>query len=68
MNMKNEKEKRQSGFEDLTEDEQHKTCTHIEHDPPGHLVIPAGKKYRHVCPSCGREVILYPSATYCHSG
>lgn len=52
--------KKNSGFED---DFDHiysgsPLCKHPNHQPPSHLVIPAGKKYRHVCPGCGREVVI----------
>lgn len=48
---------RKSGFEDDTEP-MIKPCISMQHDPPGHMVIPAGKVYRHVCPSCGYEVVI----------
>ena len=34
-------------------------CVHPDHEPPMHLVIPAGKRYRHVCPGCGREWVIH---------
>lgn len=43
----------QSGFED---DPFTKHCNHLSHNPPGHMVIPYGKIYRHVCPGCKRIV------------
>lgn len=39
-----------------------KNCTHPEHEPPGLLHIPPGKGYRHICPGCGRKVVLYGSS------
>ena len=46
-------EKEKSGFEN---DPRFilKPCMHPVHNPPGHIVIPAGKILRHVCPSCGQ--------------
>jgi len=51
--------KRESGFED-DRSSWMKMCKDPEHNPPTHLVIPRGKIYRHVCPSCGREVVVRP--------
>lgn len=48
--------KKHSGFEDIPE--YPKPCRHPEHNPPGHLVIPPSKQYRHVCPACGHTVVL----------
>ncbi len=50
-------DKKESGFED---DQRQTPCVSSQHNPPSHMVIPPGKVYRHVCPSCGREVILRP--------
>lgn len=36
-----------------------KDCRHPEHNPPMHLHIPPGKRYRHVCPACGRTVVVH---------
>jgi hypothetical protein len=44
-----------SGFEN---DDQEKICLHPQHEPPMHLYIPHGKRYRHVCPGCGRELVI----------
>ncbi len=30
-----------------------KVCLHLEHDPPGHIVLEPGT-YRHTCPNCGK--------------
>lgn len=46
-----------SHFEDI-EDNWKKTCKHPGHKPPGHMVIPQGKRYVHICPACGTKVIL----------
>lgn len=32
-------------------------CNHPEHNPPSHMVFTPGT-YKHVCPSCGKEVIF----------
>ncbi len=55
------KNKRESGFEDDPLLPQTKICRDPEHEPPNMLVIQQGKIYRHVCPTCGREVILRPT-------
>lgn len=47
-----------SGFFDLPED---KTCRDKQHNPPGHMVIPKGKGYRHICPACGHVTLIVPS-------
>lgn len=44
-----------SGFFDLPEIS---VCGHPEHEPPTHLYIPTGKGYRHICPECGKTVVL----------
>lgn len=51
------------GFEDIPEDEKwtDKICRSPYHDPPMHLYIPPGKRYRHVCPACGKETVIYGS-------
>lgn len=55
---KNKPDEKESGFYDIPPQE---TCVHPEHDPPMHLYIPAGKGYRHVCPSCGKVVNINSS-------
>jgi len=52
-----EKIEKKSGFEDIPVQEQ---CRHPEHNPPTHLYIPPGKRYRHVCPGCGQERVIQP--------
>jgi len=47
-----------SGFLDLPTEE--RACPDPRHDPPGHMVIPQGKGYRHVCPACGRVQEIRP--------
>lgn len=51
---------KKSGFEDDPESEWTKLCLNPSHEPPQHLVIPQGKIYRHICPGCGREVVMRP--------
>jgi hypothetical protein len=51
-----------SGFED---DPEPQPCAHQEHNPPSHMVVPVGKRYRHVCPGCGSQAFLKPPAVYC---
>lgn len=48
-------EDKQSGFFDITQDV---TCKDRSHNFPTHISIPAGKGYRHVCPSCGNVIIV----------
>ena len=59
MNQSDEKQG-QSGFEDdnLPEDSRYAICNHPGHQPPQHLYVPPGKKYRHVCPGCGKVTYL----------
>lgn len=52
----------QSGFEDIPAVER---CLDRSHEPPTHLHIPQGKRYRHVCPSCGYTVVLQPPQITC---
>lgn len=33
-------------------------CSHPEHRPPSHIVIPAGKKMVHTCPACGATQVI----------
>jgi len=49
---------KESSFFDLPKD---KSCKDREHNPPSHMVIPQGKGYRHVCPSCGEVQIVIPT-------
>lgn len=51
---------KRSGFEDIPKEEL--PCRHPEHNPPSHLCIPAGKRYRHICPGCGNEMVINSSA------
>jgi hypothetical protein len=38
-----------------------KQCRHPGHQPPSMIVIPPGKRYRHVCPGCGKTTIIRSS-------
>ncbi len=40
-------------------------CLDPSHKPPTHLVIPRGQQYRHVCPTCGAEVVMRGSTVTC---
>lgn len=33
-------------------------CIHPQHNPPGHLFIPPGCSFTHVCPGCGASYTL----------
>lgn len=54
-------ENKKSGFEDVDHPDNpswvkqldEKRCRDPEHHAPGMLLVPAGKRYRHVCPTCG---------------
>lgn len=50
-----------SGFEDVPEQV---FCTHPEHRAPTMLYVPPGKRYVHVCPSCGHTETIANSSTY----
>lgn len=45
-----------SGFEPIPD--QAERCMDPGHVPPAHLWIPPGLQYRHVCPSCGNEMVI----------
>jgi predicted RNA-binding Zn-ribbon protein involved in translation (DUF1610 family) len=49
-------ENKKSRFEDIEEIKA--LCNNPEHNPPNNICIPEGKKYCHVCPSCGKETII----------
>ena len=40
-----------------------KFCKHPNHNPPGHIVVPNDKIYRHVCPACGSVGYIHPFMT-----
>lgn len=54
--------KKSSGFFDLHLE---KLCTNNGHNPPMFISIPAGKGYRHVCPSCGKVQLVIPHQVIC---
>lgn len=54
--------KPKGGFEDVPV--QH-LCRDAEHSPPTMIVIPAGKRYRHVCPTCGAQAFIYGASITC---
>jgi hypothetical protein len=35
-----------------------KRCRHPRHHPPGDVAIPYGKRFRHICPRCGWELLV----------
>lgn len=70
--MNNDFSTEQSGMEDYPEhkgwtSEGIKICINIEHNPPNFIRVPQGKRYRHVCPTCGAVQYIYPSMIYCQS-
>ncbi len=59
--------KPQSGMEDDPAQREALTgrCRHPNHDMgPMYIVIPPGKRYRHVCPACGGVQFMYPPPQY----
>jgi len=57
------RDKSKSGFEDDVDwVTTYKQCSHLEHSPPTHIVVPPGKVYRHVCPGCGNTQYLRSSS------
>ena len=36
-----------------------KQCFHLGHNPPMHLFIPAGERWEHTCPACGKKTVAY---------
>lgn len=47
--------KDEGGFKN---DEKNLPCCSPYHQPPMNLYIPSGKKYRHICPACGKVNVL----------
>lgn len=47
-------------IDDNDEDLKRINCTNLEHNPPSHIVIPAGKKMVHICPGCGQQTEVRP--------
>ena len=56
--MKEQDNSKKSRFFDLPKEP--KKCTDPDHSMPGHICIPQGKGYTHVCPSCGEETTVIP--------
>lgn len=54
-------QEKQSGFFDL---DKNTICTNQQHDPPNHLLVPAGKGYKHICPGCGDIKIIKNEISY----
>jgi hypothetical protein len=48
-----------SGFEDDPRINQN--CTSNFHEAPNMIVIPQGKRFKHVCPDCGHIQYVYPN-------
>ena len=48
-----------SGLEPIPKED--KVCTDPAHNPPMHICIPYGMRYRHQCPRCGNEQIVMPT-------
>lgn len=44
----------------IEDDPEPPDCHHPDHNPPGHIVIPAGKRLRHTCPACGHITLARP--------
>lgn len=65
-------DKQKSGFEDVepienpswTKSSDVQRCRDPEHHAPGMLVVPQGKRYRHVCPTCGHIEYLEHRITF----
>lgn len=51
-----------SGFEDIPGWEKGGDCMHRGHEPPNMLYVPPGKRYRHVCPGCGKVTYINGSS------
>jgi hypothetical protein len=50
-------QKTKEGFFDLPKIT---VCKDPEHYPPSHMVVPQGKGYKHVCPSCKNVSVIIP--------
>lgn len=59
-------EKRVGGLEPIPDHE--RPCVSPQHLPPMHIHIPYGMQYRHICPSCGNEIVLRSSEVYFRPG
>lgn len=60
---------KESGFEDWSPLDfgGDRLCYDENHNPPMHLVVPEGKRYRHVCPTCKQIKYLYPKIIYSYA-
>lgn len=59
--------KQESGFEPMPKSDNYfrPNCGDFSHCPPGHLHVPAGMRYRHVCPICGMITYINSSEVIC---
>ncbi len=55
---------KESGFFDISDKWKINKCRNPHHNPPGYIVIPKGKGYRHICPSCGEEQVIINQEIY----
>jgi hypothetical protein len=55
-------QRQHSGFEPAPRID---VCLDNQHNPPTHLYVPAGLRYRHVCPRCGATVFLESPEVTC---
>lgn len=55
---------KEGGTRIVDDDKWPKPCGHPQHEPPGHIVIPQGKKMIHTCPGCGATITIRPMAMY----
>lgn len=49
-----------SHFEDIEPSPWLDKCKDPGHKPPMHIHIPQGKRYVHICPTCGQRTVLQP--------
>lgn len=49
----------QFGFFDLANFQWEKPCMDPEHNMPTHIYVPPGKGYRHICPNCKAESVIF---------
>lgn len=55
---------KKSGFEPAPDSWVKEPCLNSEHNPPSMLYIPPGQVYRHVCPGCGYECVIYSQSVW----
>lgn len=63
--VKENKDKKQSGFFPLTDIGSKEVCTDENHNPPMFIHIPYGQGYRHICPTCGEVTELISPQITC---